>query len=226
MLEDLNLPSLNSEEDDDISYYLDKTWVQCESAACLKWRLAPSRDGDGFDPDRPWRCHMNTDPFFSQCLVPQGVFPNTSELQERGMKVVYSQLPVGGLVMVKVGKWPWWPAVLSPDPVSLEYVKRDSDGDVVKYHVEFLGSPHSRLWTSAKSLHLYQTMAMEPNSLKASLRTSYKVALAEAALLQKVTCEERLEQCVFKPQECESELEESGGYERGNEHLFWSEAYE
>ncbi|KAJ8415212.1 hypothetical protein AAFF_G00009100 [Aldrovandia affinis] len=189
MMEEFNLPSLNS-EDDDI--------------------------GDLFDPDRRWRCYMNADAFVSPSWVPQEVHPNMSDLQECRM-VFYSQLPVGGLVMVKVGKWPrclswlfpccqmWrsvrWPAVLSPDPVSLEYVKRDSDGDVVKYHVEFLGSPHSQLWASVKSLHLYQNMVMEPNSLRESLRTSYRVALAEAALLQKVTCEERLEQCVFKPQE-------------------------
>ncbi|KAJ8415211.1 hypothetical protein AAFF_G00009090 [Aldrovandia affinis] len=177
-MDEFNLPSLNSEEDDYV--------------------------GNRFDPDRPWRCHMNADPFFSQSSVPQEVFHNTSELQECGMNAVYSQLPVGGLVMVKVGKWPWWPAVLSPDPVYLEYVELDSEGRVLNYHVEFLGSPHTRLWASAKSLHLYQNMVMELKSLRAPVKKSYKVALADAALLQKVTCEERLQQCVFKPQECES----------------------
>ncbi|KAJ8354291.1 hypothetical protein SKAU_G00218580 [Synaphobranchus kaupii] len=197
----MDLPNLNAAEDK-VSYYLDNTWVQCESAACMKWRLIPRRECEGFEPDQPWYCRMNQDPFFSQCSVPQDPFPKISQLQEFGLKVIYSKIPVGSLVMVKAGKWPWWPAVLSPDPVSAEYVQEDSDGDVEKYHVEFLGSPHSRLWASASRVELYQATPAEPENLKVSLKKTYKVALEEATKMENVTCEERLQLCLFKPQEC------------------------
>ncbi|KAG9334644.1 hypothetical protein JZ751_007361 [Albula glossodonta] len=202
-MEGVDLLNVNIAEDE-TSYYLDKTWVQCESLTCLKWRLVPRRNGSGFDPSQPWYCHMNPNPLFSHCSVPQCPFPKISQLKEHGLKVVYSQLPVGSLVMVKAGKWPWWPAVLSPDPVSVQYVQQDSDGDVVRYHVEFLGHPRSRFWASAKNVQLYQAVTAEPKSLKGSLKKSYTVALEEATEMQNITCEERLRLCLFKPQECMS----------------------
>ncbi|KAJ8288274.1 hypothetical protein COCON_G00009330 [Conger conger] len=199
-MEGMNLPDLNAAENE-TSYYLDKTWVQCESPACMKWRLIPRREFEGCDRDQPWYCHMNQDPLFSHCSVPEGLFPKISQLQEFGLTLIYSKIPVGSLVLVKAGRWPWWPAVLSPDPVSAEYMEEDSEGDVLKYHVEFLGCPHSRLWTSARAVQLYRAVAAEPKNLKVSLKKSYKVALEEAAKMERATCEERLQLCLFKPQE-------------------------
>ncbi|KAG5856859.1 hypothetical protein ANANG_G00012380 [Anguilla anguilla] len=199
-VERMDLENVTAAEDQ-TSYYLDKTWVQCESPACLKWRLIPRGDCEGFDPDRPWYCHMDQDPSYGQCSVPQGPLPKPSQLQQFGLKFIYSKLPVGSLVMVKAGRWPWWPAVLSPDPVCAEYVQEDSDGDVVKYHVEFLGSPHSRLWASAGRVQHYQAADAEPKHVTVSLKKSYGVALEEAAKMENVTCEERLQLCLYKPHE-------------------------
>ncbi|XP_063070033.1 MORC family CW-type zinc finger protein 3a [Engraulis encrasicolus] len=46
----------------------DQNWAQCDK--CLQWRKLP----DGIDPDRlpsQWYCHMNPDPQFRNCSVPQ-----------------------------------------------------------------------------------------------------------------------------------------------------------
>jgi hypothetical protein len=51
---------------------------------------------------------MNPDPLFSHCSIPQGPFPNNSQFKEHGLKVVYSGLPVGSLVLVKACNWPWY----------------------------------------------------------------------------------------------------------------------
>ncbi|KAJ8290855.1 hypothetical protein GJAV_G00018400 [Gymnothorax javanicus] len=201
-MERMALPSINAAEVE-LPYYLDKTWVQCESTACMKWRLISRRECEGLDPNQPWYCHMNQDPLFSHCLAPEGPFPKASQLQKCGLEFKYSRIPVGSLVMVKASRWPRWPAVLSTDPDSAEYVQEDYAGNVVKYHVEFLGSPHSRLWVSAKAVQLYQAAAAEPKNLKDSLQQSFKVAMEEAAKMAHITCEERLQQCLFKPQDCE-----------------------
>nr|DBA34507.1 TPA: hypothetical protein GDO54_002058 [Pyxicephalus adspersus] len=44
----------------------DQTWVQCDQ--CLKWRKLP--DGIGKLPEK-WYCHMNPDPQFRDCNVPE-----------------------------------------------------------------------------------------------------------------------------------------------------------
>uniref|UniRef100_A0A8C7MIB5 CW-type domain-containing protein n=1 Tax=Oncorhynchus kisutch TaxID=8019 RepID=A0A8C7MIB5_ONCKI len=95
---------------DETSYYVDKTWVQCKSPRCLKWRLVPKSDEmvAELDHGKSWHCHMNPDPLFSHCSIPQGPFPNNSQFKEHGLKVVYSGLPVGSLVLVKACNWPWY----------------------------------------------------------------------------------------------------------------------
>uniref|UniRef100_A0A674AMF5 CW-type domain-containing protein n=1 Tax=Salmo trutta TaxID=8032 RepID=A0A674AMF5_SALTR len=93
---------------DETSYYADKTWVQCKSPRCLKWTLVPKGDEAVAEPDhgKSWHCHMNPDPLFSHCSIPQGPFPKSSQSKEHGLKVVYSLLPVGSLVLVKACNWP------------------------------------------------------------------------------------------------------------------------
>ncbi|XP_028413636.1 MORC family CW-type zinc finger protein 3-like [Dendronephthya gigantea] len=48
----------------------DQTWAQCDEPSCLKWRKLP----DGIHPDSlpdKWFCHMNPDPNFKSCDVPE-----------------------------------------------------------------------------------------------------------------------------------------------------------
>ncbi|XP_010891040.2 zinc finger CW-type PWWP domain protein 2 isoform X2 [Esox lucius] len=204
------LPDLIANEDE-TSYYEDKIWVQCESPSCLKWRLVVKIDKASaeLDQDKPWFCHMNPDPLFSHCSVPQGPFPKESLFKEKGLKMVYSLLPVGSLVLAKAGKWPWWPAILCPDPSGEEYTRLDSDGYVVCYHVEFLGRPHTRYWASTKHVEPYRDPSTHPKyrNLRGVKKKSYEVAIEEAVKVKEMGCEERVQICQFQHQELLSQAQ-------------------
>uniref|UniRef100_A0A8C2RYN4 Zinc finger CW-type PWWP domain protein 2 n=1 Tax=Capra hircus TaxID=9925 RepID=A0A8C2RYN4_CAPHI len=126
--------------------YINKVWVQCENESCLKWRLLSNEDKAKVNHNEPWYCFMNTDSKYNKCSVSEEDFPEESQLHQSGYKIVYSQLPLGSLVLVKLQNWPSWPGILCPDPFKGKYVTCDLDGDVEQYHVEFLGDPHSRSW--------------------------------------------------------------------------------
>ncbi|KAL2081394.1 hypothetical protein ACEWY4_023247 [Coilia grayii] len=70
----------------------DQNWVQCDR--CLQWRKLP----DGIDPERlpdQWYCHMNPDPQFRNCQVPQEAadsddessYPKTYKHHERHKRI-------------------------------------------------------------------------------------------------------------------------------------------
>ncbi|KAK1172292.1 hypothetical protein AOXY_G4828 [Acipenser oxyrinchus oxyrinchus] len=186
---------LNASESE-ASYLMAKIWIQCDSQDCLKWRLVPHNDTIDLDRKKPWYCHMNQDPFYSHCSVPEEKFPNEADLREHGLKFVYSKLPVGSLVMIKASKWPRWPAILCPDPCSGNYLHFGLDGHIEEYHAEFLGNPHSRFWASVKHIDHFHIPTVEPKNLK-GLKKSYEAALEEAKDIQGLTCEERLQMCHF-----------------------------
>ena len=48
-----------------------------------------------------------------------------------------------------------WPAVISQDPGCGLSVRRDNNGHICDYHVEFLGSEHSHSWCPTKNVQLY-----------------------------------------------------------------------
>ncbi|KAI4532087.1 hypothetical protein MG293_017352 [Ovis ammon polii] len=129
--------------------YINKVWVQCENESCLKWRRLSNEDKAKVNHSEPWYCFMNTDSKYNKCSVSEEDFPEESQLYQSGYKIVYSQLPLGSLVLVKLQNWPSWPGILCPDPFKGKYVTYDLDGDVEQYHVEFLGDPHSRSWIDA-----------------------------------------------------------------------------
>lgn len=86
--------------------YVNKVWVQCENENCLKWRLLSSEDAAKVDHDEPWYCFMNTDSRYNNCSISEEDFPEESQLHQCGFKIVYSQLPLGSLVLVKLQNWP------------------------------------------------------------------------------------------------------------------------
>ncbi|XP_063054074.1 zinc finger CW-type PWWP domain protein 2 homolog isoform X2 [Engraulis encrasicolus] len=187
------VPLAEEDEAADLSRWI---WVQCESPSCLKWRYIPKHEH--FDPDKAWFCHMNPDPFFSQCTVPQVSSYKDSILRKKGLKVVYSKLPAGTLVLIKYSKWPLWPAILSPEPSTNQYVDCDGDGDVQQYHVEFLGKPHTRFWADAHKVESFRPLPTSVKSLKGTTRVSYKIAMEEAMDMRDLSCEERLQLCHFQ----------------------------
>jgi hypothetical protein len=88
------------------SEFVHRTWVQCENESCLKWRLLSPAAAAAVNPSEPWYCFMNTDPSYSSCSVSEEDFPEESQFLENGYKFVYSQLPLGSLVLVKLRNWP------------------------------------------------------------------------------------------------------------------------
>ncbi|XP_070633401.1 zinc finger CW-type PWWP domain protein 2 isoform X3 [Bos indicus] len=146
--------------------YINKVWVQCENESCLKWRLLSNEDKAKVNHSEPWYCFMNTDSKYNKCSVSEEDFPEESQLHQSGYKIVYSQLPLGSLVLVKLKNWPSWPGILCPDPFKGKYVTYDLDGDVEQYHVEFLGDPHSRTWIDAEFVRHYSiTLKTNPKQL-------------------------------------------------------------
>nr|XP_045376064.1 zinc finger CW-type PWWP domain protein 2 isoform X1 [Camelus bactrianus] len=179
--------------------YVNKVWVQCENESCLKWRLLSSEDAARVDHSEPWYCFMNTDSRYNKCSVSEEDFPEESQLHESGFKIVYSQLPLGSLVLVKLQNWPSWPGILCPDPFKGKYVTHDRDGNVEQYHVEFLGDPHSRSWIQASFVGHY-SITLEPGKCNKKKKW-YKSALQEAYLLYGFSDEQRLEMCSLTNQD-------------------------
>ncbi|XP_054585664.1 zinc finger CW-type PWWP domain protein 2 isoform X2 [Eptesicus fuscus] len=144
--------------------YINKMWVQCES--CLKWRLLSSEDAARVDHNESWYCYMNTDSKYNKCSISEEDFPEESQFHRSGFKIVYSQLPVGSLVLVTLKNWPSWPGILCPDPFKGKYVTYDLDGNVEQYHIEFLGDPHSKSWINATFVGHYSiTLKINPKQM-------------------------------------------------------------
>ncbi|XP_054991068.1 zinc finger CW-type PWWP domain protein 2 [Sorex araneus] len=172
---------------------VNQVWVQCENENCLKWRSLSSEDAAKIDHDEPWYCFMNTDSRYSKCSVSEEEFPEESQLNQSGLKFVYSQLPLGSLVLVNLQNWPSWPGILCPDPLKRKYVTYDQAGNVEKYHIEFLGDPHSRSWIESTFVAHY-SITLKPGNCK-NKKKWYKSALQEAYLLYGFSSEQRLEMC-------------------------------
>lgn len=175
------------------NFYLDKVWFQCEDDACLKWRLMSKEGAACVDQSKPWYCYMNTDPWFNKCSAPEQYCPDDCQFTKSGLKIIYSKLPVGSLVLVKFVTWPRWPGILCPDPSTGKYVLYDSDGDVERYHVEFLGKPHTRYWASVKHVKLYQA-AFQPKEWKRN-KEWYNGACEEAKGIYTLSCDQRINLC-------------------------------
>ncbi|XP_016005078.1 zinc finger CW-type PWWP domain protein 2 isoform X1 [Rousettus aegyptiacus] len=179
--------------------YVNKVWVQCENESCLKWRLLTNEDAVKVDHNEPWYCFMNTDSRYNKCSISEEDFPEESQLHQSGFKIVYSQLPVGSLVLVKLQNWPSWPGILCPDPFKGKYVTYDLDGNVEQYHIEFLGDPHSRSWINATFVEYY-SITLKPEKCK-NKKKWYKSALQEAYLLYGYSPEQRLEMCYLSKED-------------------------
>ncbi|XP_038652332.1 zinc finger CW-type PWWP domain protein 2-like [Scyliorhinus canicula] len=171
-------------------FYRDKIWFQCDYEDCLKWRLLTNEEAAFVDPSKPWYCHMSHDSWFNCCSVPEESYPEESVFEKCGLKLVYSQLPLGSLVLSKIGGWPSWPSILCADGFTGEYVMYDEDGFVEQYHIEFLGKPHTRAWIAVRYVEPYCTGKLSKD-LKRS-KQWYKSALEEATVLSGLTSEERL----------------------------------
>ncbi|XP_075443117.1 zinc finger CW-type PWWP domain protein 2 [Ascaphus truei] len=177
----------------EINFYSDKVWLQCENESCFKWRLLTKKDAVQVDLSKPWYCHLSSDPRFNDCSVPEEHFPEESQFFRNGLNIVYSQYPMGSLVMVKLSPWPSWPGIICPDPSTGQEVTHDSDGCVKYYHVEFLGKPHTRARVSVATVNPYHT-SLKPIDQKKQKKW-YETALEEAKQVFALTCEQRIDMC-------------------------------
>ncbi|XP_040596280.1 zinc finger CW-type PWWP domain protein 2 isoform X2 [Mesocricetus auratus] len=187
------------------SEFVSRMWVQCENESCLKWRLLSPEAAARVEHSEPWYCFMNADSSHNSCSVSEETFPAESQFLDNGYKIVYSQLPLGSLVLVKLQNWPSWPGILCPDPFKRKYVTYDQDGNVEKYHIEFLGDPHSRAWISAKFVGYY-SLSLKAAAECRKKKRWYRSALAEACQLYRHSPEQRLQVCCLSNQVvCETE---------------------
>ncbi|XP_077159580.1 zinc finger CW-type PWWP domain protein 2 isoform X2 [Paroedura picta] len=193
----------------DDNFYLDKVWVQCENRNCLKWRLLSSDEAAQVDPNAPWYCYMNADPWFNKCSDSEECFPGASQFHKHGLKYVYSKLPSGSLVSVKMHGWPRWPGILCPDPVNGQYVVYDSDENVESHHVEFLGKPHSRGWVAINHIDYFPS-SFKPDTCKRK-RNWLESALDEGNKLLACSAQERLEMCYLSKKGTVKKLEGETG---------------
>ncbi|XP_066101189.1 zinc finger CW-type PWWP domain protein 2 [Saccopteryx bilineata] len=182
------------------SMYVNKVWVQCEKESCLKWRLLSSEDAANVDHSAPWYCYMNNDSRYNKCSISEEDFPEESQFHQSGYKIVYSQLPLGSLVLVKFQSWPSWPGILCPDPFKGKYVTYDVDGNVEQYHIEFLGDPHSRSWINATFVEHY-SITLKPGACKNKQKKWYESALQEAYHLYGCSPQQRLQMCCLSKQD-------------------------
>ncbi|XP_042137850.1 zinc finger CW-type PWWP domain protein 2 isoform X6 [Peromyscus maniculatus bairdii] len=192
-------PALESSE------FVNRVWVQCENEGCLKWRMLSAEAAARVEHSEPWYCFMNTDSSYNSCSVSEEDFPAESQFLESGYKIVYSQLPLGSLVLVKLQNWPSWPGILCPDPFKGKYVTYDQDGNVEKYHIEFLGDPHSTAWISATFVgHYSLTLKIEPKQVLKLLWWPRKGNAALKCSVENVCSDEALskENMVVSETEC------------------------
>ncbi|XP_068090556.1 zinc finger CW-type PWWP domain protein 2 isoform X2 [Hyperolius riggenbachi] len=131
-------------------FYANKMWLQCENDCCLKWRLVSKEEARFIDLSKPWYCHLNTDPWFNDCSIPEEPFPEDSHFSKDGFSLIYSNFPMGSLVMVNLKHWPSWPAIICVNPVNGQELTHFK-----YYHVEYLGEPHTRSLVSLECVSPY-----------------------------------------------------------------------
>ncbi|XP_022420628.1 zinc finger CW-type PWWP domain protein 2 isoform X4 [Delphinapterus leucas] len=160
--------------------YVNKVWVQCENESCLKWRLLSSEDAAKVDHNESWYCFMNTDLRYNKCSVSEEDFPEESQLHQSGFKIVYSQLPLGSLVLVKLQNWP-----------SQENVRIKRSGIKVHYkkHTSSMDTLTSKDWKGAAYRNRMQvsknnTQKKKPKfrKRKAILKSSFENVCSDDAL--------------------------------------------
>ncbi|XP_060018479.1 zinc finger CW-type PWWP domain protein 2 isoform X2 [Lagenorhynchus albirostris] len=160
--------------------YVNKVWVQCENESCLKWRLLSSEDAAKVDHNESWYCFMNTDLRYNKCSVSEEDFPEESQLHQSGFKIVYSQLPLGSLVLVKLQNWP-----------SQENVQIKRSGIKVHYkkHTSSMDTLTSKDWKGAAYRNRMQvsknnTQKKKPKfrKRKAILKSSFENVCSDDAL--------------------------------------------
>uniref|UniRef100_A0A4W3IL44 Nuclear receptor binding SET domain protein 3 n=1 Tax=Callorhinchus milii TaxID=7868 RepID=A0A4W3IL44_CALMI len=100
-----------------------------------------------------------------------------------GQSAVTAQYQIGDLVWSKVGTYPWWPCMVSSDPLLQIHTKINTRG-AREYHVQFFGSIPERAWVHEKRVAPYKGCSQ------------YEILVAETARQASSTAEK---QKILKP---------------------------
>ncbi|XP_069773931.1 histone-lysine N-methyltransferase NSD3 isoform X3 [Narcine bancroftii] len=80
----------------------------------------------------------------------------THQLPDSGNQTAVSRIyQVGDLVWTKVGTYPWWPCMVSCDPLLQIHTKINTRG-AREYHVQFFGTVPERAWIHEKRVASYK----------------------------------------------------------------------
>uniref|UniRef100_A0A8C4RC31 Zinc finger CW-type PWWP domain protein 2 n=1 Tax=Eptatretus burgeri TaxID=7764 RepID=A0A8C4RC31_EPTBU len=171
-----------------------QTWVQCENPKCLKWRAICRLHAASLGPEEPWYCYLNPNVAERDCRVPAGPQPSRQDLKRSKLTYVYSEHVEGSLVVAKLLGYPRWPAIISADTASGEYVSKNERGVVESYHVTFLGHPRTVSWIKIQDVEPFGKIGLQVKGADKFARW-WKCAMKEANGLRSMSLEERLKCC-------------------------------
>ncbi|XP_059533444.1 histone-lysine N-methyltransferase NSD2 [Myotis daubentonii] len=147
--------------------------------------------------------------------IPAKKEPGPSPGRDRDQLLRYS---VGDLVWAKVSGYPWWPCMVSADPLLHSYTKlKGQRKSARQYHVQFFGDAPERAWIFEKSLAAFEgegqfeelcqesarqapTKAEKVKLLKpisGKLRAQWETGLLQAAAAAAMPVEERRAKFTF-----------------------------
>lgn len=207
-----------------------------ESSICGDGAAAVARaEGDGHEPEgkarRSRKRSTKYDSVLEQGLgeaaagaeaaspshrkIPAKKEPCPSTGRDRGHLLIYG---IGDLVWAKVSGYPWWPCMVSADPLLHSYTKlKGQRKSARQYHVQFFGDTPERAWIFEKSLAAFEgeeqfeklcqesarqapTKAEKIKLLKpisGKLRAQWETGLLQAAAAAAMPVEERRAKFTF-----------------------------
>ncbi|XP_077136304.1 histone-lysine N-methyltransferase NSD2 isoform X2 [Ranitomeya variabilis] len=138
---------------------------------------------------------------------------NTSDLQEHEE----TKFSVGDLVWSKVSGYPWWPCMVTSDPVLHSHTKmKGQKKSIRQYHVQFFGNAPERAWIFEKSLvnfkgeHEYDRLCQESakqapkaeklkllKPISGKLKTQWDMGIEQAKEAISMSKEERKDKFTF-----------------------------
>ncbi|XP_063313745.1 histone-lysine N-methyltransferase NSD2 isoform X1 [Pelobates fuscus] len=125
---------------------------------------------------------------------------------------------VGDLVWSKVSGYPWWPCMVTSDPVLLSHTKiKGQRKSIRQYHVQFFGNAPERAWIFEKSITLFkgeneydqlcqESAKQTPNKaekmkllkpITGKIRGQWDIGIQQAKEALTMTLEERKEKFTF-----------------------------
>lgn len=135
--------------------------------------VSPSEDSGqkpGNQARRSRKRSIKYDSLLEQGLVEAAVVPETSSPSDKKTPASREPCPsasrdrdrllkysVGDLVWSKVSGYPWWPCMVSADPLLHSYTKlKGQKKSARQYHVQFFGDAPERAWVFEKSLVAFE----------------------------------------------------------------------